>query len=145
MRVFFRFFLVVAFCLAIFNSTESLASVDSKKWDRASKTMIKALQGENEGLQVSVLQKIIRYGEVLNKNGLALNVMHTYREHKNEMVRQLALVALYKMKSNWGMLFLRRAVKFEESPVLQKRIYAILCACENQNQDHAAQFALAGK
>jgi hypothetical protein len=114
---------------SIFFYSSSLAGDQPDKWQMASQNMVYALKYGPDGLKQSVLQNIIRYGEDLQVDEAVFEVMSIYRSHPDERVRQLALVALYKMNNSWALSFLERAVKFEKSPKLRKSICAILYQC----------------
>lgn len=114
--------------------SQLMAGEKSDKWDMASQNMILALQGDNDGLKASVLQNIIRFGDSLDVQEAVYDVMSIYRSHPNEGMRQLALIALYKMKNGWALSFLERAIKFEKSPRIQKSICAILSECNRRVQ-----------
>jgi hypothetical protein len=95
-------------------------------WKTFSKNLVHALNTENEGLQLSAMQKIIFYGDKLNVNDAVFKVMSFFRDDKNENVRMLALMTLRSMHSNWAMDFLKRAVQFEENPRIKRQICVIL-------------------
>ena len=123
-------FLLITFLMfSIFFYSSSLAGDQPDKWQMASQNMVYALKHGPDGLKQSVLQNIIRYGENLQVEEAVYDVMSIYRSHPDERVRQLALVALYKMNNNWALSFLERAIKFEKSPKLRKSICAILHQC----------------
>ncbi|MCK4894772.1 MAG: hypothetical protein GQ561_02815 [Calditrichae bacterium] len=99
------------------------------KWDMASRNMVDGLKYGNDGLKQSILQNIIRFGDSLDVNEAIFEIMRIYRNHENEGMRQLALIALHKINDDWAMTFLQRAVRFEKSPKLRKSICAILQDC----------------
>ncbi|MCK5454928.1 MAG: hypothetical protein KAJ16_11225 [Calditrichia bacterium] len=99
------------------------------KWDMASRNMVDGLKYGNDGLKQSILQNIIRFGDSLDVNEAIFEIMRIYRNHENEGMRQLALIALHKTNDDWAMTFLQRAVRFEKSPKLRKSICAILQDC----------------
>ena len=122
--------LMISFLIfSLFLCSSILAGDQSDKWQKASQNMVFALKHGPDGLKQSVLQNIIRYGENLQVEEAVYDVMSIYRSHPDERVRQLALVALYKMNNNWALSFLERAIKFEKSPKLRKSICAILHQC----------------
>lgn len=131
-------------CL-VFISNIAFADSKAQQWDRASKTMVKALKTDNDGLKISVLHNIIRYGDELDVGDAVFDIMRIYRNHNDDRVRQLALIALHKIENEWAMNFLKRAVQFENSPTLRKRIYAILYNYFQQQGEVEKIFALSIK
>lgn len=122
--------LMITFLIfSIFFYSNSLAGDQPDKWQKASQNMVYALKHGPDGLKQSVLQNIIRYSDQLQVDEAVFEVMNIYRSHPDERVRQLALVALYKMNNSWALSFLERAIKFEKSPKLRKSICAILYQC----------------
>ena len=143
-RHFIIIFLCSIICLVfIFNNV--FADSKAQQWERASKTMVRALKTDNDGLKISVLHNIIRYGDKLDVGDAVFDIMRIYRNHKDERVRQLALIALHKIENDWAMNFLKRALKFENSPILRKRIYAILFDYYQQQGEVESLFALSMK
>ena len=125
----YKIFLATFLILSFLSYSSSLAGDQPDKWQKASQNMVYALKHGPDGLKQSVLQNIIRYGENLQMDEAVFEIMSIYRSHPDERVRQLALVALYKMNNSWALSFLERAVKFEKSPKLRKSICAILYQC----------------
>jgi len=105
-------------------------------WKLVSKNLVKALASENDGLRQSAMVLIVRHSDKLRVNDAVYDVMHIYRTHKNERVKQLALATLHKMQSKWAMGFLRMDLKFQESERLRRMVLAIL-------QDYEAKRAKA--
>jgi hypothetical protein len=124
-----KILLMILLMFYIFFYSNSLAGDQPDKWQKASKNMVHALKNGPDGLKQSVLQNIIRYSDHLQVDEAVFEIMSIYRSHPDERVRQLALVALYKMNNNWALSFLERAIKFERSPKLRKSICAILHQC----------------
>lgn len=95
-------------------------------WAKFSKSLVKSLQSENEGVRLSAMQLVIKYGDKVNVTAARYEVMDTFLKHENQKVRQLALVTLYKINNVFDMGLLERQLKFEEDPVIQNQIAAIL-------------------
>lgn len=117
---------IVLVMLSFLFSPNSLAGDQIDKWQQASRNMVYGLKHGPDGLQQSILQNIIRYSDHLRVKEAVFEVMAIYRRHPDERVRQLALVTLSKMNSNWALSQLERSVKFEKSLKLRKTICAIL-------------------
>lgn len=95
---------------------------DQVNWNAFSKNLVKAVASENEGLQRSAMRLIIHHAENVNVDQGVFDLLRIYRSNKNEKVRQMAVVALHSIQNKWAMNFLKRDLKFEDSPVLQKQI-----------------------
>lgn len=102
------------------------AETNQVDWNAFSKNLVKAIASDNEGLQRSAMRLIIHHADKVNVDQAVFDLVRIYRYHKNEKVRQLAIVALHEIKNKWAMGFLKRDLKFQESPVLQKQILACL-------------------
>jgi hypothetical protein len=77
-------------------------------WKAFSKNLVKAIQSGNDGLIVSAQLMIIKF-----------------RNNRDQKARQLALVTLTHMKSNWAMEYLKRQVQFEKDPVIKQQLIAL--------------------
>ena len=109
------FFLILIIC---FMATQGISGENNKKWNKASKNMVAGLRDGNDGLKQSIMQNIIRFSDSLDVDEAVFDIMSIYRDHEDEGMRQLALIALYKMKNSWALSFLERAIKFEKSDPL---------------------------
>ncbi len=130
MNSFLRVSMIMGITISILSYSNGLAGDQTDKWQQASRNMVYGLKHGPDGLRQSILQNIIRYSDRLQVNDAVFEVMGIYRHHPDERVRQLALVALSKMHSNWVIAHLERSVKFEKSPKLRKTICAILHQCK---------------
>jgi len=126
-RLFINSIIVICMMFAVFSS--AVAGETDNRWDMASRNMVEGLKNGNDGLKQSILQNIIRFGDSLDVNEAIFEIMRIYRNHENEGMRQLALIALHKTNNTWAMTFLERAIKFEKSPKLRKSMCAILHDC----------------
>jgi superfamily II DNA helicase RecQ len=99
---------------------------DQVDWDKFSKNLVKSLKSSNQGVQLSAMQLVIRYGDKVDVGSARHDVMRVFRSHKNQKVRQLALVTLYTINNKWSMGYLEMHYRFEEDPVIKKHLAAIL-------------------
>jgi hypothetical protein len=104
-------------------------------WKAFSKNLVRALNSENEGLQLSAMQKVILYGDKLNVNDAVFKVMSFFRDDKNENVRLLALMTLRSMHNNWAMDFLKRSIRFEDNPRIKHQMSLIIQEYESQKMN----------
>lgn len=102
------------------------AGDDQVDWNAFGKNLVKAIASGNEGLQRSAMRLIIRHADKVDVGQAVFDLVQIYRTNKDEKVRQLAVVTLYRIQNKWAMGFLKRDLKFEESPVLHKQILACL-------------------
>ena len=102
------------------------AETNQVDWNSFSKNLVKAIASDNEGLQRSAMRLIIHHADKVDVNQAVFDLVRIYRYHKDTKVRQLAIVALDKIHNKWAMGFLKRDLKFQESPVLQKQILACM-------------------
>ncbi len=100
-------------------------------WQSFNANLVKALKSDCEGLQVSAMVQYLNHADSLDINPAVLNVIGVYRDSKNLAAKRLALATLHKMDNNFAIGFLRRALRFEESPVLQNQIAHIIAARES--------------
>jgi hypothetical protein len=98
------------------------AETNQVNWNAFSKNLVKAISSDNEGLQRSAMRLIIHHAENVNVDQAVFDLVRIYRSNKNEKVRQMVVVALYRIQNKWAMDFLKHDLKFEDSPVLQKQI-----------------------
>ena len=97
-------------------------------WKAFSKNLAEAIKSENPGLQQSAMCMMVQYGDKLDiDRDIIFDIVHIFRVDKEENVRLLAMMALYKLEDPWAMDFLKRHRKFEK----QERIHR-LCCCAVQ-------------
>jgi hypothetical protein len=99
---------------------------EAAKWKAFSKNLVKAITSENEGLQRSAMRLIITHAENVDVNQAIFDLVHIYRYHKNEKVRQLAVVTIQRLQHNWANGFLVRNLKFEDNENIKNQILANL-------------------
>ena len=109
--------------------------VEQGKWDAFSENLVIAIQSEYDGVKSAALGMIIRYGDQLHVERAVFDVMKIYRNHDNEKMQRMALVALGQMNNDWAINFLERAERFEKSPVLRQTIRAVV---KDYNERHAS-------
>jgi len=100
--------------------------VKSADWQKFSKNLEEALNMKNVGLQTSAMQMIIKYGNKVDVDNSALNLVRIYRMNKNEKIRQLALVTLHAMQNDWALGIIKRDIRFESSEKIKRMMVAII-------------------
>ena len=112
--------LVLALTVLLFFRSNGYAQSQQTDWDGFGKNLVKAVQSNNQGLQQSAMQLIIRHAENLKVTDAAFDIVHIFRTQKDAGVRQLAMVALYHMKHDRAMYFLQRNLQFEKDEAVRK-------------------------
>ena len=113
------------------NQPEVRAHVTREQWDTFSDNLEKALACGHEGVQQGALRMIIFYGDNLTISRAAVHeAVRIYRDHEDDRLRRMAVVALGKIQDPWGLDMLKRSVRFEESPSVRQTILAVLAASD---------------
>ncbi len=124
MKRFAIFVILVQLC---FSSTAwSLNQENKVNWALYSKNLIKALKHKNLGLKISALQHVIHHKDNINVDPAVIDIVRLYRSHKDERVRQLALVTLHAMGNDWAIGIIKRDFRFENSPQIKRIMLAII-------------------
>ncbi len=105
---------------------KALKYADNDQWQGFSENLIVALKSDHDGLKVAAMGMVIRFGAKVNVQEAVFDVMRIYRNHPNEKMRRMALVALGQMESSWAIGFLTRAEQFEKSPALHHTLTAVV-------------------
>ncbi len=114
------------------NQPEVRAHVTRAQWTTFSDNLEQALACGHEGVQQGALRMIIFYGDnlAISRTGVH-NAVRIYRDHKDDRLRRMAVVALGKIQDSWGLDMLKRSARFEKSPSVRQTILAVLAGFEN--------------
>ena len=115
---------VFVFAFSLVAATNSFAT----DYEAFGKNLVKALKSDNQGLQVSAMQQVIKYGTKVNVSSAVIDVVRVYRTNKNAPFRQLALAAINAMKSEWALGIVQRDYNFEKNPKIKRMMAAVLVA-----------------
>lgn len=96
------------------------------RWEAFSTNLVAALQSDMDGVKSAAMQMVIRYGDQVNVDKALFDVVRIYRDHENDNMRRMAVVALGAMDNAWGLDFLERSQRFEKSPKVQQTLYAVV-------------------
>ncbi len=111
------------------NNPTATADVTDAQWKTYSGHLEQALATDHDGLRQGAMRMIIQYGDNLSIGREAVfNLVRLYRDHRNEGVRRMAVVALGQTGDTWAMDFLTRSARFEKSAAIRHTIYAVLAA-----------------
>ncbi|MFT5142677.1 MAG: hypothetical protein ACI80V_000384 [Rhodothermales bacterium] len=92
-------------------------------------SVAEALKSGHRGLESAALRLVISYGKTIDLDDEAvLDVVRLYRDHRDENMRQMAIVAIGAANDDWAVDFLQRSERFEDSPRLRRTIHAVLQA-----------------
>ena len=141
------FFLIIL--ALVFSTVPANAQTDEVNWEAFSKNLVMALKTDNEGLQLSAMGMIIRYGDRLDVDDAVFDIVRIFRLHKNSRVRVLAMVALHKTQNDWAMYYLTRNMQFETDECVKKQCCRILnsyyAGLEKQEQESQEELLASDK
>jgi len=100
--------------------------LENTDWNLYSKNLVKAMNSENLGLQVSSMQQIIKYKDNVNVDKAVQTIFRLYRRDKDVRVRQMALKTIYELQNDWALGMLARDVNYEKTPKIKRMLVAIL-------------------
>ncbi|MDX1546633.1 MAG: HEAT repeat domain-containing protein [Rhodothermales bacterium] len=110
-------------------------AVSAARWDAFGDRLVQALRDDHDGVRVAAMQLVIRYGDQVDVRRAVNDVLHLYREHDDDDVRRMAVVALGQMNSGRAIGVLRLSEDFEKNEAVQRTIRAVLAAHEAARQD----------
>jgi hypothetical protein len=115
--------------------TAAFAGDEEENWQKFSKSLVEMFKSDNDGLKQSAMMQIITYEDKLDVKDAAYDIYNIYKWHKDEKMRQLALVTLYHIDYDWIIQQLTEDIKKEESPVLKKQMMFIVDDYNKKKQD----------
>lgn len=121
-----KFLAAAALGVALLSWSNSSAQENPVDWNAVSKNLVRSLTTGNEGLRQSAMDFYIQHADKLDINDAVYEVMHVYRNSKNDREQKLALVTLYKMQNKWAMEFLKVDLRFQDSAELKRMVAAIV-------------------
>lgn len=105
------------------------ATLSAAQWQTYAHQLSGALASGHDGLQEGALRMIIQYGDDLSLDRPAVfDVVRIYRNHPDDRMRRMAVVALGRIHDAWALDFLKRSVQFEETPDVRETILSVLDA-----------------
>ena len=90
--------LLIIFVLMPTLITSAIAGDEQENWEKFSKSLVEMFKSDNEGLKQSAMLQIITYADKLDVQDAAYDIYNIYKWHKDEKMRQLALVTLYHIE-----------------------------------------------
>lgn len=96
-------------------------------WDRYGNCICAALSSGHDGLRQGALRMLIMYGDAIEvPRAAVLEVVRMYRDHRDEHVRRMAVVALGRIDDAWALDFLRRSLAYERCPEVLATMQAVI-------------------
>jgi hypothetical protein len=108
--------------LALPKAKDEMSVVD---WAAYSSRLVDGLRSSNDGIMQSALRLSIQYAGFVDVSPALLEVMKVYREHDDERVRHLAVVALASTGSRMALGYLQLSKDFESSAAIKRTIKAV--------------------
>lgn len=103
------------------------AAMTRADWQRYGERLAETLASDHEGLRQGALRLMVLYGKKLELRREAIyDVVRIYRDHDNDRMRRMAVVALGSLDNAWGLDLLSRSVRFERTPTVRRTILAVL-------------------
>lgn len=97
------------------------------QWDACGDNLEQALASGHAGIQQGALRLLILYADHLTISRAGIHdVVRLYRDHPDDRMRRMAVVALGQMQDPWGLDFLKRSAHFEKVPGIRHTIQAVL-------------------
>jgi DNA/RNA endonuclease G (NUC1) len=128
------FFLVIAVLVMFINTVSAQTSERNVDWDRVSENLVNAIQSGNPGVQQAAMRLVIQFSDKVDVSGASKDIMRIYRYSENTKERQLALVTLHKIHSEYAMDFVKRNMKFETD----EKIIKMTTACLSEYNSNVA-------
>lgn len=123
------FLLVIAVLVMFLNTASAQSSERDVDWDQVSENLVNAIQSNNPGVQQAAMRLVIQFSDKVDVSDALNDIMRIYRFSENTKERQLALVTLHKIRSEYAMDFAKRNMKFETD----EKIIKMTTACLNKH------------
>ena len=101
------------------------------EWDAYGESLETILRNGQDGLQQSALGLVILYGPALEIGRAGVfEITRIYRNHADDRMRRMAVVALGRTQDAWALDFLKRSARFEDTPAVRHTIQAVIANAE---------------
>jgi hypothetical protein len=117
----------------IINSVSAQAPESAYDWELISENLVVGIQSGNPGVQQAAMRMVIQHPQNLDVDEAINDLMHIYRFNEDTKMRQLALVTLHKINSEYAMDYAKRNLEFENDEKVLKLSQAALCDCARKN------------
>jgi len=95
-------------------------------WNETTDELVQFTKSKEDNKKVFALQKIIKNPEIVNSTMLAYDIYKIYKNHHNDKLKQMALMALYKAEYYFLLKNLKDDLYEEENPKIRYQITKIL-------------------
>jgi len=107
----------------------SPATMTAADWEIYCDRLEVALASKNDGLRQGALRMVIQYGQYMHFGRRAVfDAVRLYRDHTDDRIRRMAVVALLQMNDDWAFDFLKRSISFEKNETVKQTVLAVLAA-----------------
>jgi hypothetical protein len=107
--------------------TDEAALLTPTEWIAYSERISDALASGQDGLREAALRMTVLYADRLSlDHGDTIEMIRLFRDHGNDRMRRLAVVALHAADDHWGIEMLARSYRFEDCPQVRYQIGAVL-------------------
>lgn len=105
----------------------SAGVLSANQMSALSHTLRDALESTHYGFQTSALRLMIQYGDQVKFNHhTIIEVVRLYRDHSDDRVRRMAVVALGAVGDKWGLDFLKRSLPYETVAPVRHTVAAVV-------------------
>jgi len=127
------FFVALALMLMVINSVSAQTPERNVNWELIGENLVIGIQSGNPGVQQAAMRLVIQYPDKLDMDGAINDMMRIYRFSDDTKMRQLALVTLHKIGSEYAMDFAKRNLEFETDEKIINLSQAAICDCIRNN------------
>ena len=123
----------LALLLMIINIAPAQTVERDVDWDLISENLVNGIESDNPGVQQASMRLVIQHADKLDMDNAIMEMMAIYRFSDDRKMRQLALVTLHKIGSEYAMDFAKRNMEFESDEKILKLSQAAICDCIRNN------------
>jgi len=127
------YIIALALMLMIINVASAQTNERNIDWDLVSENLVIGIETGNPGVQQAAMRLVIQYSDNLTMDDAVMEMMRIYRFNNDTKMRQLALVTLHKISSEYAMDFVRRNLEYETDEKILRISQAAICDCIRKN------------
>lgn len=117
---------IIVTLLFTFLCTSTFAQPKILTWDGNCDELVQFLNSDIDNEKIYAMQQIIVHADQINANIVAYDLYEVYRNHQNDQIRKMALVALYKTNHYFVLKNLKDDFYRERNPEIRNMIAKIL-------------------
>ena len=119
-----RIFLITLICILLAGFV--FGQSDILIWNETTEELVQFIKSKEDNKKTFALQRIIENPKIVDSNVLAYNIYKIYKNHPNDKLRQMALIALYKTEYFFLLKNLKDDLYEEKNPKIRYQITKIL-------------------